>query len=332
MPFNRNEEGSGHANVAFVIPVKNEAKRLPRCLNAIKRAANQARIIVVDNGSTDESCRIAASFGAMVFHNPCGTIAKSRNIGARNTDEEYIVFIDADVEIDGDFVRLGLACFKRDENIGIVTGYIGIPEDSAWVARIWALGRLAEHNKVDLQWSSSMNMIIKRDVFFKAGQFSESMVTFEDVEFCMRVRRLGCRIVYDGDVRITHHGEAQNLRALFLKEYWRGLGSCEFLTQRLIPLKNRLRPCQHALPILAVIAALLFFSSQRPLWGMILLFTGLFLLPAVRAVLGIWRSSAFRQAPRLFLVWFFYHCARSSALAMSCLYRISGRTRGCVSR
>ena len=68
--------------VSFLIPIKNEASNLPRCLASIAWAAE---IFVIDSGSTDESVDIAQSHGAKVvqFHF-VGTWPKKKNWALEN--------------------------------------------------------------------------------------------------------------------------------------------------------------------------------------------------------------------------------------------------------
>jgi glycosyltransferase involved in cell wall biosynthesis len=82
--------------VSFLVPIKNEAANLPRCLQSITWAAE---IFVVDSGSTDASEEIARSFGAKVvqFHF-AGTWPKKKNWALDNLPFSYdwVFILDAD--------------------------------------------------------------------------------------------------------------------------------------------------------------------------------------------------------------------------------------------
>src|SRR5579863_2387393 len=58
---------SGRLPVSAIIPVRNEAKNLPRCLRALKEVGE---VLVIDSQSTDDTVEIARSYGAQVvqFH------------------------------------------------------------------------------------------------------------------------------------------------------------------------------------------------------------------------------------------------------------------------
>src|SRR6266705_5797833 len=98
----------GGVRLSFVIPVRDDARRLGRCLASIKRAIETARspteVIVVDNGSTDGSSDVARSAGASVIV-ATGRVSELRNLGASRATGEMLAFVDADHEIGGDWVR-----------------------------------------------------------------------------------------------------------------------------------------------------------------------------------------------------------------------------------
>ena len=87
--------------VSVVLPAKNEAEGLRRTLPALAQALPGAELIVVDDGSTDETAAVAASLGARVLSSPysMGNGAAIKR-GARAASGEVIVFMDADGQHD----------------------------------------------------------------------------------------------------------------------------------------------------------------------------------------------------------------------------------------
>ncbi|MCM3677007.1 glycosyltransferase [Peribacillus simplex] len=87
--------------ISLCMIVKNEADSLPRCLKSIKDIADE--IIIVDTGSTDETVQVAKKFGAQVIVVPWkGDFSYARNAGLNRARGTWILFLDADEELDAD--------------------------------------------------------------------------------------------------------------------------------------------------------------------------------------------------------------------------------------
>ena len=91
--------------LTIVIPTKNEEAYLPRLLESIQgQTLKPSEIIVADAHSTDATREIARAHGAKVVDG--GMISLGRNAGARQAQTDFILFLDADVELrDPEFSR-----------------------------------------------------------------------------------------------------------------------------------------------------------------------------------------------------------------------------------
>jgi dTDP-L-rhamnose 4-epimerase len=93
-------------SVDVVLPCLDEAEALPWVLGQVP---DGWRAIVVDNGSTDGSARIAAALGAHVVHEPRRGFGAACHAGLLASDAEYVCFCDCDASLDprllGTFVR-----------------------------------------------------------------------------------------------------------------------------------------------------------------------------------------------------------------------------------
>ncbi|MDR6843117.1 glycosyltransferase family 2 protein [Pseudoxanthomonas sacheonensis] len=89
------------SSLSIVLPAKNEAEGLRRTLPALRQQVPDAQIIVVDDGSTDETAAVAAEYGATVLVAPysMGNGAAIKR-GARAASGQVIVFMDADGQHD----------------------------------------------------------------------------------------------------------------------------------------------------------------------------------------------------------------------------------------
>lgn len=84
--------------LTIVIPTKNEEAYLPTLLESIHQQTVQPKeIIVADAQSTDGTRNIAVSYGARIVEG--GLVSAGRNAGAKEASTDFILFLDADVEL-----------------------------------------------------------------------------------------------------------------------------------------------------------------------------------------------------------------------------------------
>lgn len=100
--------------VSLIIPVYNCEKYLDR---ALKSAQNQShrniQIIVIDDGSTDDTSRICERFQKadprfLIIHKDNGGVSSARNVGIKNAKGDYILFMDGDDVIRKDYIEIML--------------------------------------------------------------------------------------------------------------------------------------------------------------------------------------------------------------------------------
>ncbi|WP_225218098.1 glycosyltransferase family 2 protein [Luteimonas colneyensis] len=108
-------------HVSVILPAKNEAEGLRRTLPALRTLLPDAEVIVVDDGSTDDTADIAASLGARVLSSPysMGNGAAIKR-GARAAIGEVLVFMDADGQHDP--ASIGSLLEKAGEGYDMVVG------------------------------------------------------------------------------------------------------------------------------------------------------------------------------------------------------------------
>ncbi|MGY1530404.1 glycosyltransferase family 2 protein [Luteimonas sp. A649] len=107
--------------LSIILPAKNEAEGLRQTLPRLREAQPDAELIVVDDGSTDETARVAAAHGARVLSSPysMGNGAAIKR-GARAAKGEILVFMDADGQHDP--ACIGALLEKMDEGYDMVVG------------------------------------------------------------------------------------------------------------------------------------------------------------------------------------------------------------------
>ena len=178
-------------------------------------------LIVVDNGSTDDSPGIAVAHGARVLSAPGLRVGAVRNVGVREATGPIVAFVDADNEVGATWL-MGCLDALSGADVGAAGLQYEAPPDGTWVQRQYDLLRWRPSTRRDTDWLSAGNLAMRRDVFQQLGGFDEALEACEDVDLCARIRRAGLRTVAEPSMRSIHHGDPRTLGALFLGELWRG--------------------------------------------------------------------------------------------------------------
>ena len=101
---------------SIVIPAKNEAEDIGACLESLCAQSTPRdvfEIIVVDNGSDDDTANIAKKFADIVRVYPHIRVGAVRNRGVDLASGEVVVFLDADCQVDAGWLQRGLEMLSR---------------------------------------------------------------------------------------------------------------------------------------------------------------------------------------------------------------------------
>lgn len=109
-----------HSKISIILPCYNEAENLAVFLPKICEAYSEAEIILVDDGSTDNSYDIAKDFNVKIIRHP-RNIGNGGSIktGARAASNEYLVFMDSDGQHDPDDIPLLLEQIEQGYDMAI---------------------------------------------------------------------------------------------------------------------------------------------------------------------------------------------------------------------
>lgn len=202
----------GSATLSVVVPVHNSSVELARCLAALSQSdCTDYEVLVVDDGSTEPVAPIVEGHGFdyMCIDGPGGP-ARARNRGVREVGGEYVVFIDADVCVHHNTLRLFAERFACDASLDAIVGtYDDAPADAGFVSQYKNLFHHYVHQDSDGEistfWSGCGAM--RRSVFLEFGGFDEQRYrrpAIEDIELGTWVSAAGRRIVLDKRVQCTH--------------------------------------------------------------------------------------------------------------------------------
>lgn len=245
--------------IGVVVPCKNERETLRACLLALRdQQTRPAKIIVVDNGSTDGSQQLAAGL-AEVVELPDVSISHLRNHGAyRLGDVDIVGFVDADVVVGPGWLAAGLAAMADGAD---VVGSRSLPhEDATWVAARWA--QVERHRAHDASLLWSQHLLVRRHVLTALGGFDEAMRTGEDADLSARARSLGFDVRLVPTMTAAHHGFAPSLRGFLRREIWHT--STPGWYARMAPSSRRLVDLTAGWMVVGSAAAVIAGLARRP--------------------------------------------------------------------
>ncbi|MDR3569972.1 MAG: mycofactocin biosynthesis glycosyltransferase MftF [Syntrophobacteraceae bacterium] len=205
--------------VTIIVPVFNRAGEVGECLKSLLRLnypPDRREIVVVDDGSTDNTAEVARSCGdeikVLVQKKNLGQSA-ARNVGIAAAAGEIVAFIDSDCIADPNWLN-DLTPWFEDPRIALVGGFV----DSYF--RESRLDRYEEarsplnmgkhvflcHSTDSDFYVPTCNMLVRKSACLMAGGLDESLRVGEDVDLCWKLKNLGHRLVYvpQGSVRHKH--------------------------------------------------------------------------------------------------------------------------------
>jgi len=194
--------------VSIVIPAYNEEKCLLATLEKINAALAIVRcdseIIVVDNESTDETARVAKSFGAKVFTETEHNIARVRNTGAKNSSGDVLIFVDADTLVPETLFQTIADQMKNEKCFGGAVAVDYEPSERQWM-NYYLLGWRFWGNLFNMKQGAAQ--FCRKSIFDELHGYDETVYMGEDVMFYWRLSKFakqkGGRLLFIKDPKVT---------------------------------------------------------------------------------------------------------------------------------
>jgi len=191
--------------VSVVIPCYNSKRYLAEAIeSALLQTYSRIEIIVVDDGSTDETARIARSYPVHYIYQANRGISGARNTGILHCQGEYVLFLDHDDRLLPRAVEIGVRLLEEHPECALAVGehrYIGADGKAIGYSNKHAAGRnhylmLLEHNFIETPCSA----LHRRSGIALTGGFDESLKGAEDLEFYLRTARQSTWVAHEAPV------------------------------------------------------------------------------------------------------------------------------------
>lgn len=190
--------------ISIIIPAFNEADYVGGTLASLHQAKTSlseklnmsAEIILVDNGSTDSTVKVACAYGVTVAEETRHNVATVRNTGARLANGDVLVFVDADTIVPEKLLCRIVEVMAEPTCFGGAVDTDYRPQKLVSKIYLWCwriVGKLSG-------MAQGATQFCRKDVFFGLGGYDESLYMGEDVDFYWRLKRFAKR--RNGRVRV----------------------------------------------------------------------------------------------------------------------------------
>ena len=299
--------------VSFIVPALNEGRHIRELYQNVTELTPPGmtwELVVVDNGSTDDTLQVAESLPHALGIQARGTVGACRNAGAARARGSVFAFLDADIRLTPEWrasIESVLEQLVRDDRI--VTGStVSVPDDPTCIERYW-FAPMCERPR---QYINSAHLIVSRALFERVGGFDERLRTGEDTDFSERARRAGGQIVSDPRLRAIHLGFPRTLREFANREMWHGQGDGGTL-KRFLASRVAITSVLFSALLLSGVIATLVMHSWLPLLVALAVCAGIAVLSALKRTGFVGIISLFVNAALYHL----YFLCRTAALVRS---------------
>jgi glycosyltransferase involved in cell wall biosynthesis len=202
--------------LSFIVPAYNEEQLLGQTLESIHGAAlaigESYEVIVVDDGSSDQTALVAQRHGARVVAVEHRKISATRNSGAKVAMGDFFVFVDADTLVDAPVVQAAIHALRS----GAVGGGAAFKFDGAipWYARLLLPIVVLSFRLTGI--ATGCFLFCTRSAFFAVGGFDEAYFGAEEIVLSQALGRHGRFKV----LRLPVTTSGRKLRTFSNRELW----------------------------------------------------------------------------------------------------------------
>ena len=244
----------------MIICTRNRASYLADAIRSIQEQdfpSNAFEIVIVDNGSTDDTRQVVPSFGGMGI--PCVYVSepvlglpRARNTGARASRGEILAYIDDDALAERDWLKELAAAYQEVAEKPVIVGgkseLLWEGERPSWITDellpyLSDNTHLGEVERVlgEGEYPVGVNMSIRREQLQKYGGFDTSLRPYgnDEVELCQRLRASGGEVVYVPQARVRHRVSVGRVTIkYFMDRFFRQGAADVVLEQKIKPQNN----------------------------------------------------------------------------------------------
>ena len=286
--------------VSVIVAARDSAATLPACLDALHRQDYpRVEIIVVDDGSADDTAEVARAGGAHVVRTaPVGASA-ARNLGIEQARGAVVAFTDGDCVADPGWVRALVAALDTSGATGAGGRQVNVfpaAQQSlrdGFEAFFRAASIVSDYTRGDdrprhVSHNASCCSAYHIDAIREVGGFTPGLWPGEDVDLDLRLAARGARFYYVPWAVVHHHRPGT---FAWFRRMMRRYGAAE---RRLVRRHGRARTVDHVPTVTALLLALQLLLLIRGVSGYVIAFDALLLFLALGV---LWSTTSVRLWP-----------------------------------
>lgn len=211
---------------SIIIVNYNGKKYTEKCISSVLKTKNKnIEIIIIDNGSTDNSANyLQKKFGNKIAINKLTKNfgpAMARNIGIKKSRGEYLAFLDNDTQVDKNFLKQPLKEFKKDKKVGIIQSklllfknkkqidyvgeYMGFNGFLIQSAKTGEIDKGQYNKKTFILAAKSAAMFLRKKILKKTGNFDKDyFIYMEETDLGIRSWLCGFKNIYCPESVVYH--------------------------------------------------------------------------------------------------------------------------------
>ena len=213
-----------YPEISIILILYNRAELTLSCLTSLLRNSFQSfELILVDNNSTDATRQLLKQInGAKIIFNKQNLhYLLACKQASKIAQGNYLLFLNNDTQILGDSISSAFNTINSSKDIGAVGGKLILPDGTLQEAGsiIWQDGSCLGYGRGDspnapqylfqrsVDYCSGAFLLTPRDLFLQLGGFDEDYqpAYYEETDYCIRLQKIGKKIIYDPNVNILHY-------------------------------------------------------------------------------------------------------------------------------
>lgn len=218
---------SDRPTVSIILILHNQAELTFGCLKSIAECLTRSHVLIevilFDNNSTDQTTDLLArTYGVKVVRSAENLhFLHGVNRAASEAVGTHLLLLNNDAQLLPGALEAAVRTIESDASIGAVGGRIILPDGILQEAGsiIWKEGTCSGYGRGDdpaapqfmyrrdVDYCSAAFLLTRRHLFERSGRFDERFAPayYEEVDYCVRLWRLGLRVVFDPDIAIVHY-------------------------------------------------------------------------------------------------------------------------------